>query len=213
MTKRMWAVLLTAVLVLGAIVAPVAEAAKKKKKKKPVPVEVTFFFHADEGCAGPLTLMLTEATEGSNCGNNPFYGAGWEVGVAAGLASPYVFGTAEGVPLVLDGTNPVVAKVQISPFVGGPEGTGSGVGEATLVAALNGRIGDETVELATAEATYIVTPAQGIYEVPLEFDVAGFDKATITHLEISLEQRGSSVSHGHYRTLAPASTIAVPTLQ
>lgn len=213
MTKRTWAVLLSAALVLGAIVMPATDAAakKKKKKKEPVPVEMVLWFNAQEGCGGPLTLRLTEATEGSNCGRNPFYGAGWGAGEAAGLATPYVFTAAEGLPFVLDGSKPIVATIQVSSYVSAP--VGSGVGQTTLVGTLTGSTGGETVELGTVEATYMVTPAQGVYEVPLEFDVKDFDKKTFTSFEIGLEQRGTSVAHGHYRTVNPASKIAVPTLQ
>lgn len=215
--RRALVVALVLGLLAGSLAAPVEAAKKKKKKKKPpvaaqpVPVEMVLWFNAQEGCAGPLTLGLTEATEGSNCGRNPFYGAAWGAGEAAGLATPYVFTAVEGLPFVLDGSKPIVATMQVSAYVS--DVVSSGVGQTTLVGTLTGTTGGEAVELGTAEATYLVTPAQGIYEVPLEFDVKDFDKKTFTAFEIALEQRGTSVSHGHYRTLNPASKIAVPTLK
>lgn len=207
--RRFLVVALAIGLVGGSLVGPVEA---KKKKKKPVPVEMIYWLHADGGCGEATTLMLTEATEGSNCGNNPWYGVGWEVGTSAGLVTPYNFYAVEGLPFVLDGTKPIVATMQVSAYVSSP--VGSGVGEATLVGILSGETGGETVDLGTAETTYTVTPAQGVYEVVLEFEpTSDFDKMSFTQFDITLEQRGNSVSHGHYRTVDPASKIAVPTLK
>lgn len=208
--RRLLVIALLVGLVAGSLATPVA--AKKKKKKKPVPVEMTLWFNAEGGCGEATTLRLTEATEGSNCGNNPWYGVAWDVGESNGLATPYTFYAVEGLPFVLDGTKPIVATVQVSAYVSSP--VGSGVGEARLVGTLTGETGGDTVELGTAETTYMVTPAQGIYEVVLEFEpAADFDKATFTQFDITLVQNGNSVSHGHYRTVDPASKIAVPTLE
>lgn len=208
--RRFLVVALVVGLLAGSLAGSVE--AKKKKKKKPVPVEMTLWFNAEGGCAEALTLRLTEATEGSNCGRNPFYGVGWDVGEQTGQVTPYTFYAVEGLPFILDGTKPIVATVQVSAFASGP--VSSGAGESRLVGKLTGETSGETVELGTAETTYLVTPAQGVYEVVLEFEPAtDFDKATFTQFDISLEQRGTSVSHGHYRTVDPASKIAVPTLE
>ena len=210
--RKFAVMLLVAGLVAGSVAAPAVAKRKKKKAKKPVPVEMLLWFQAPEGCTGPLLLMLAEATEGSNCGRNPFYGAGWEIGEAAGQVEPYVFSAGEGLPFTLDGTKPIIATVQVSSYVGGA--AGSGVGETRLVATLSGETDGEMVEIGAADVTYLVTPAQSIYEVVVEFEPAkDFDKKVFASFDIALEQRGASVSHGHYRTVDPASKIAIPTLQ
>lgn len=208
--------LIAVVMVLGLIgsfAAPVSAA--KKKKKKPVATPVTFFFHNDSGACtddAAFVMKLTEATEGSNCGNL-LYGAGYEAGNAAGLSDPYTYYAVEGVPFVLDATQKIVATVQVSSrSVAAGVPAYLGAGQTTLVASISGQSGDETKELGAAKSTYAVTPAQGVYEVVLEFQPpAELDKATFTSLSIDLHQTGQSVNHGFYRTVNPASKILVPT--
>lgn len=212
--KKLIAVVMVLGLV-GSFAAPVSAA--KKKKKKAVATPVTYFFHNDSGACtddAAFVMKITEATEGSNCGNLLF-GAGYEAGNGAGVANPFTYRAVEGIPFVLDATQKIVATVQVSSRSSAPGvPVFLGAGQTTLNASIAGQSGGETKELGTAKSTYTVTPAQGVYEVVLEFQPpAELDKATFTSLEISLHNTGQSVNHGYYRTVNPASKVLVPTLK
>jgi hypothetical protein len=207
-------------LVAGSLSAP-AIAKKKKPRKPPVvlPVQtpVNFYLHNDSDpvdCTEPanFTLMLTEAESGGNCGNLLF-GATYPVGEETGLASPFTYNAAEGLPFVLDGTQPIKATLYVSSGRGRAENPQPiGVGQTTVVAELLGSAGGAAKELGTAEATYQVIPGETTYEVKLEFPaIAELDKAVFDALSISLHQEGASMMHGYYRVADPASFITIPT--
>lgn len=197
-------------LIAGSLAAPAT--AKKKKPKTPAPVAtpMTLWFHATECADGNYLLMLKEATEGRNCGS-AFYGAPYPVASAAGQSAPRTFNAGEGVPFVLDASQKIVATVQVSAYASA-QGGGSGVGQTTLVGTFAGQVGGETKELGTVEQTYMVTPAQGVYEVKLELQPpAEFDKAQFTSFSLTLHNKGTSLAHGFYRTTNPASFVVIPT--
>lgn len=213
--RRTLIVALTLGLLAGSIAAPV-EAAKKKKKKPPVvaPVAtpVTLWFRNDTGGCAPeaYLLMLTEATEGANCGNR-LYGAPYGVASGAGLITPITYNASEGIPFVLDATQKITATIYVSPSASANP-VGSGIGQATLVATIAGQAGGEAKELGTVEQDYLVTPAQATYEVKLEFTPpADVDKLQFTSFSITLHNEGLSLTHGHYRTANPASFLTIPT--
>lgn len=211
---RRFLVLVLVVGLLGGSLATSVQA--KKKRKKPAQVEVTYWFaNTSGGCAAEAyTLVLTEATEGSNCGSL-LAGLPWAVAETAGVASPITYYAAEGVPFVLDATNKITGTIQVSSrsvAAGAPLFLGAG--QATTIGVVTATTDGEAKELGMFESTYTVTPAQGVYEVEFEIEPpAELDKAEFTSLEIALHTEGSSVNHGYYRTVDPASSINVPTLQ
>ena len=202
-------------LIAGNMGAPAVAA--KKKKKKAAPVAVTFWLaHESDDCADDAArvLKLTEATEGSNCGNLG-YGAPYPVTNGAALSLPMTFMTVEGVPLVLDASQPITGTIMVSSrSVAAGVPAFLGAGQATTKGVLTGTTSEGAQELGTFESTYAVTPAAGVYEVAFEIQPpAELDKVTFTSLDISLHTEGAVVNHGYFRTLDPASSFTVPTWQ
>lgn len=212
--RKMLVVALVVGLLGGSLVGPV-EAKKKKKKLAAVPV--TFWFANESGgCAddSAFVLQLTEATEGSNCGNLT-YGATYGPASDAGVANPYTYNAVEGLPFILDATQKITGTIQVSSrSVAAGVPAFLGAGQATTIGTVTGTTGGESKELGTFESTYTVTPAQGVYEVKFEIEApTEFDKAEFTGLGISLHTEGPVVNHGYYRVHSPASSFTVPTWQ
>lgn len=212
--RRFLVVALVVGLLGGALVGPVEAKKKKKKKKKAAPVEVTYWFsNTSGGCAAEAyNLVLTEPTEGTNCGSL-FAGLAWGPASSAGQASPIVYYAVEGVPFLLDASKKITGAIQVSSrSVQGAVFLGAG--QATTVGTVSGTTGGDAKELGTFESTYSVTPTQGVYEVKFEIEPPKeFNKTEFTSLEIGLHTEGTSVNHGFYRTANPASSIIVPTLK
>ena len=204
-------------LLVGSLVAPATAGKKKKKKAPPAPIAVPltlFFSNTSGGCTDDAYLMvLVEPAEGSNCGT-ALSGPGNELLVSAGdVPDTIVYNATEGLPFVLDATQKITGKIQVMSYGSGdvPQ-VGFGVGQTTLVAALAGQSGGEQKDLGTMEVSYVVTPAQKIYEVAVEFQPAAeLDKAQFTSLSISLYNQGPAPFHGWYRAVAPASSLTIPT--
>ena len=203
-------------LLAGSIAAPV-EAAKKKKKKpaEPVATPVTLFFsNTSGGCTDDAYLMvLTEAAEGSNCGT-ALSGPGNELLFRAGQdPDAIVYNASEGIPFILDATQKITGKIQVASHSGAAQNPGAlGAGPTTLVAELSGSSDGASKVLGTIEVPYVVTPAQKVVEVLVEFQPPPeLDKAEFTTLSISLYNRGVAALHGFYRAVAPASTLTIPT--
>lgn len=210
--RRFLVVALVMGLLGGSMIGPVEA---KKKKKKAAPVAVTYWFHNESGACtddAAFVMRLTEATEGSNCGNLG-YGAPWPVTSAAGVSTPYTYYAIEGVPFVLDASQKIIGKIQVSSrSVAAGVPVYLGAGQATTVGVLSGGTADGAQELGSFESTYAVTPAGGVYEVAFEIEPPKeLDKAVFDSLQISLHTEGPVVNHGYYRTVDPASSITVPT--
>lgn len=224
--RRFLVVALVVGLVGGSLVGPV-EAKKKKKKKAPVAVDQTYFLRntAESGCAAESLQLLLEAGDaGGSCGS-AFSGFVNEVLVRAfgGPCTPATpAGTAcgtityqagEGLPLVLDASKKVTGTIFVVSYRGHSANPGGlTAGPTTFSMTLRGDSDGEEKEIGTFTADYTVTPAQQVYEVPFEIEVAAeLDKAEFTTLFVDLLNRGVAPLHGFYQV--NTSTIVVPTWQ
>ena len=210
---------LVAGLIVGSLSMPVE--AKKKKKKKIVPTPISFYVQRvkDGACSDDVNfyLSVTPGEDNGACGNLG-YGvvaeATSQIGEDDAVSPAYVFPAKDGVPFVLDATQPLTGKITVksASSVQGNAVAPMGVGQATLVAKVTGTTGEAATELGTASVDYQVTP--GSQPTPVEFSITldpTLDKASFTSLELSLRNRGASVQHGYYGS-GDQSFITVPTL-
>ncbi len=217
--KKVLVAALAVGLVGSSLVGPAAAAKKKKKPKPPVAAPVAtpvtmFFSNTSGGCADDAYLMvLTEPTEGSNCGTR-LSGLPNELLIQAGdIPDTIIYNASEGIPFVLDATKKLTGTIQVATTSGVAENpVGLSAGPTTLVVEISGDVGGEIKPLGTAEVDYTVTPTQKIYPVEFEIELpAELDKAQLNTLSVSLYNRGLTVNHGFYRTVDPVSQVIVPT--
>ena len=217
--KKLLVAALAVGLVGSSLVGPVSAAKKKKKPKPPVAAPVAtpvtmFVSNPSGGCTADAYLMvLTEPTEGSNCGSR-LAGLPNELLIQAGQApAAIVYNASEGIPFVLDATKKLTGTIQVATTSGVAENpVGLSAGPTTLVIEISGDVGGEIKPLGTAEIDYTVTPTQKVFPVDFEIELpSDLDKAKLNTLSVSLYNRGLTVNHGFYRAVEPASKVIVPT--
>ena len=187
--RRKAIILLVLALVAGSM-APVAEAAKRRKK--PVPVDQVFHLvWGGEACALSVSADLGNPEE--SC-SDTFWGATGDLS-----GGPAIIPAVDGIPLTLDATKPIRAKLAVQSwyFAGvGPDVMG--IGEAEVHAVLTGVSGGEEITIGEATSEpYVVTPASADYEVEFEIQPpAELAKKVFEEITLSLQTQGNQLFHG-----------------
>jgi hypothetical protein len=191
-------------LLATALVAGSLGAAAHAKK----PAGIDFFLRGPDCSASVLGLSVVDGPGDGTCGGAE---NGAVNGVYGQTGQPMVEKTwmaFDGLPLVLDASNPVTGKLFITSFVGRT------AGPATLDVVIQVQTGGKTVEVGTATVDYLVTPAQAWAEVSFEIDVpAKLNRKKVTALQMRTTSRGFAPLQGYYRMENPASFITIPSFK
>lgn len=197
-------------LVAGLVAGSLGGATAQAKKKKPKPVnyvaqDVNYYLRAADCSADVYGLSIEDGAGDGTCGGGD-NGAVNEVYAATG--DPYVeqqWVAADGLPLMLDASKALKGTFYVTSWAG------VSAGPATLDVRVTATVAGEQVELGTASADYLVTPAQGTYEVVVEIKMpAELDKAQIEGLTLGTVSRGYAPLQGYYEMEDPASFLTVP---
>lgn len=202
--------LVIAVVVLSAIVASTAHAARPRVRRGATP----FFLRVTEpGCQTGFALSVEDGPDKANCG---YVDAGVVQEGVILLLGKYTtqrtWFAQDGLPMTVDAARPVTTDITLKSFqVVRPAALGAG--QAVFDVTLTGFSDGEQVVLGHAEESYLVTP--GTYEYRLRFDIDIPDElqgVTLTSLEMSTVVRGAVLLHGAFSVDDPSSTVTVPTL-
>lgn len=207
--RKLFVLGMVVVLVGGAL--GVSADAKKKKRKKLVPVELKLFLRRDdcgEGTADNPHLSVVDAEDGNACGNF-LSGAPNEVLIATGVQPvSYVWPALDGMPFKLHAAKPITGEITLRPFT-----PGAGVGEVILEVTLNGTTAGQTVELGSAEESWMPGPLESSHTAQFTIKPPKkLNKKRFTGLELTTLVRGQSTPYGFHELDDPPSFLSLSQL-
>lgn len=169
----------------------------------------TRYFLRRAACGGSADPQMRLSTvSGTDGGTGCGYIGGWNLlGTADEPGFAMDFPASDGVPLTLDASRAITARIVASSYRGiSGSPVGIAAGQATLTATLTG---DGQV-LGSQSVTQTIVPTTPQYTYDFSFQpAASLDKKDFTSLNLELTMRGPGVGHG-YIEKSGASFVDVP---
>lgn len=221
LTSRKIAVALLAACLAGGVLAAPAAARKKPLRS----ASQTFYFVqlGSESCAPEgQALSITPVSENrGQCLSaaagpvNEVYETTTGCEVTAQDNDPcngYVYPAANGLPLTLDARRPVTGTVHVANVDPAGLPVSAGAGAATFHLTLRGKIDGVTHLLGTFSADYVVTPAQTVYDIPVEIELdPALARSTLSSLSATVWNSGITAGHGVVKQ--DTSNLVLPVLR
>lgn len=170
------------------------------------------FLRNDGDCGANAHPFLANAPGRTdlNCG---YIGGGpfGEAFAAVGVDTAKIYATEFPLNLTLDASRNVTGVIAVSPYVRGPNGAGSGVGQIVVDLVATGALADGTpVELGSLTQTVTANPVISRQEIPFSIDVAdAADRAVLDQFSLSVKIRGVHAAHG-FNELNGSSFLRLP---
>jgi hypothetical protein len=165
------------------------------------------FFLRQDACGTDSNNPHLSVRQGRDGGN----GCGYvtqpanEVLHTLGEALTWSYTSADGVPFTLDTAGRLTGTIVVT------SGFKTAVGQATTEVTVTGVSGTRTLTLGTVSKTYLVTPTQASYEIPLDVDVDdAVGQAALSSLTVDVVMRGVAVPIHGYVELNGKSFLTVP---